>query len=292
LPAPIEALQDFPSEVANSMEDSRSSKFSLAGIRVDALKRDDLVKILDRAKASTDKVLILNHNLHSLYLYSTLPDFRALYAKASFVYIDGIPVVWLARLAGLPVTSEHRITLLDSFDAVLEEASRLGWRIFYLGSTEDVFSKGLSILHSRYPNLIIQGRNGYINKESGENDQVLSQIKAFRPDLLFVGMGMPVQERWLLENLPEIDAHSVITCGATLDYVTGEAYKPPAWAGPLGLYGVFRFFSDPLRLWSRYLTEPIVLLWHLLLPILRQRLMKTDKIWISPEESEIVQRQS
>lgn len=266
------------------MKEFQSSKFSLAGIRVDALRLEDLVTILDQARASREKALVLNHNLHSLYLYSKLPDFRAIYAKASFVYIDGMPVVWLSRFVGLPVTAEHRTTLLDSLDAILEDASRFGWRIFYLGSTEQVLSKGLSILRSRHPNLIVEGRNGYIKKHSDENEQVLAQINAFKPDLLFVGMGMPVQERWLLENLSRIDAHCILTCGATLDYVAGATYKPPAWVGPMGLYGIFRFFSDPLRLGSRYLVEPVVLLWHLFVPILKQRFANTEIAWASPEE--------
>jgi len=271
-------------------EDTKSCSYSLAGIRIDALKRADLLQIVNRARIAHDKVLILNHNLHSLYLYCRLPDFRSIYAKASWVYVDGMPVVWLARLARLPFSAEHRTTLLDSFDAVLEEAAKLGWRIFYLGSTQDVFAKGLPMLRSKHKHLIIEGHNGYFANQGEENERVLDQINTFRPDLLFVGMGMPTQERWLLDNYPRVNACSVITCGATLDYVTGDAYRPPAWVGPLGLYGVFRFFSDPFRLWTRYFLEPIFLFWRLLIPILLQRLRKTSGA--SLDQVEIIRKQS
>jgi glycosyltransferase involved in cell wall biosynthesis len=72
-------------------------------------------------------------------------------------------------------------------------------------------------------------------------------------------------------------ASAIFTSGATLDYVTGHAYRPPAWAGSIGLYGIFRLFSDPRRLWRRYLVEPFVLMVHLTLPLIRQRLRSSKE---------------
>ena len=253
------------------MEDFASRHHSLAGIRIDALQRQDLLQIVDSAKNSRTKQLILNHNLHSLYLYLTIPDFRAVYSQAAWIYIDGMPVVWSGRLAGLPILPEHRITFLDCFDAMLQHGESRGWRIFYLGSSAAVLSAGLAILRERYPGLVIGGRNGYISEADSENEEVIARINDFKADVLFVGMGMPLQERWLARNFSRLEASSVLTCGATLDYITGDTYKPPAWAGPLGLYGVFRLFHDPQRLWKRYLLEPLVLLTRLSVPILRQR---------------------
>ena len=260
------------------MEEFASPHQSLAGIPIDALKRGELLQIVNRAKDERLKLLILNHNLHSLYLYLTKPDFRAVYSQASWVYIDGMPVVWIGRVAGLPVTAEHRITFLDCFDALLLCAQSQGWRIFYLGSSAEVLSAGLAILRERYPILVISGRNGYISNAS-ENDEVIAQINDFKADVLFVGMGMPLQELWLARNFARLEISSVLTCGATLDYITGHTYKPPAWAGPLGLYGLFRMFHDPQRLWRRYLVEPIFLLSRLSMPILRQRFRTSKQQW-------------
>jgi N-acetylglucosaminyldiphosphoundecaprenol N-acetyl-beta-D-mannosaminyltransferase len=253
------------------MDQLPSRHLSLAGIPIDAITREDLLRILDSAKNERSKLLILNHNLHSLYLYLTVPDFRALYSQAKWIYIDGMPVVWFGKLAGLSLLSEHRITFLDCFDAILMHAQSHGWKIFYLGSSAEVLSEGLAVLRARYPKLVITGRNGYISDPGAENDEVISQINDFKADVLFVGMGMPLQERWLAKNLSRVEASSVLTSGATMDYITGHTYKPPAWAGPLGLYGVFRLFHDPHRLWKRYLLEPIYLVRRLSLPILRQR---------------------
>ena len=256
----------------SKMTDLHSRRLSLAGIRIDALERGDLIHLLHRAKATKDNLLILNHNLHSLYLYCTNAKFRRVYSEASWVYIDGMPIVWCSQLAGLPVMRKHRITFLDSFDPILAEAELHGWRVFYLGSAPEVLTEGIELLRSRHPRLTIEGHNGFFAKNEGESDKVIAQINEFRSDILFVGMGMPILETWLAEHYSKIQSSAIMTSGATLDYVTGHAYKPPAWAGPFGLYGVFRLFSDPKRLGRRYLLEPIALAKHLALPLLRQRL--------------------
>jgi N-acetylglucosaminyldiphosphoundecaprenol N-acetyl-beta-D-mannosaminyltransferase len=246
------------------MEAIRIRQMSMCGIRLDALSRGELIELLNHAVLARDKLLILNHNLHSLYLYETNPAFRAVYALASCVYIDGLPVVWLGRAAGLPVTAAHRITFLDSFEAIVGEASKHGWRVFYLGSTEEVVTKALVLLRDRYPQLIIDGRNGFFAQSGPESEAVISQINDFRADILFVGMGMPLQEQWLGKHYGTLNVSAAMTSGATLDYIAGAAYRPPAWVGPLGLYGVFRMFTDPKRLWRRYLLEPLLLAKYLL----------------------------
>jgi N-acetylglucosaminyldiphosphoundecaprenol N-acetyl-beta-D-mannosaminyltransferase len=255
-----------------SVIDSHARCFALAGIRVDAIRRCDLIELVKQAIELKDRLLILNHNLHSLYLYETDPKFAEIYSKASWIYIDGIPVVWLGRLAGLPVTASDRITFLDSFGEMLSEASQNDWRIFYLGSSEQVLTEGLALLRKQHPNLKIAGRHGFFEKVGPESDLVISQINEFKTDVLFVGMGMPIQETWIAEHLEKMNVSAVLTSGATLDYITGHAYRPPAWAGPLGLYGVFRLFSDPGRLWRRYLLEPIVLVKCLSFRLVRQRI--------------------
>jgi len=253
------------------MTDFDRQQLSLCGIRLDALRGSDLIELIGSARSTHRKLLILNHNLHSLYLYQTNRTFREAYEQASCVYIDGMPVIWLARAAGFDVGPEHRITFLDSFETILTAAAEKGWRVFYLGSTEATLQEGLAKLRSSHPRLIIDGRNGYLGADLQDAPAAIAQVNAFAPDLLFVGMGMPTQELFLARHFADLKTCAALTSGATLDYVTGAAYKPPAWAGPLGLYGVLRLLSSPRRLWRRYLLEPIVLLASLGPAILQQR---------------------
>lgn len=250
---------------------------SLAGITIDLLTIRDLLALLEVATATKGKCLILNHNLHSLYLRHTSPGFISCYSNASCTYIDGVPVVWLAKAAGLPARIEHRITLLDRLNIILDKAERCGWRVYYLGSRAEVIDSGLAVIRQQYPKLEISGHHGHFDKSGPDCDDVISKINTFEADILFVGMGMPLQERWLSAHLSRINASVILTCGATLDYVTGHAYRPPAWVGPLGFYGIFRLVADPKRLWRRYLVEPVIVLKHLVLPIMRQRLQSRHR---------------
>ena len=247
---------------------------SLCGIRIDALTLQDILEILRNAIKASPQLILLNHNLHSIYLYETVPEFRDAYSLASYVYIDGIPVVWLAQLAGLPVSRNHRVTFLDNFESILSEASQCGWRIFYLGSTREVFDEAIAKLRGQFPLLLITGRDGFFDTTGAQNKEAIAEINQYKTDILFIGMGMPRQEEWLAENYSHLNVKAILTSGATLDYVVGHAYRPPAWAGPLGLYGVMRLFSNPTRLWRRYLLEPMMLLRYLAFRLLRQRLQK------------------
>jgi N-acetylglucosaminyldiphosphoundecaprenol N-acetyl-beta-D-mannosaminyltransferase len=258
----------------------RLEHLSLAGMTIDLLTLRDLLDLLEMATATQDKYLVLHHNLHSIYLYHTVADIKSLYSHAFCVYIDGIPVVWLSKFAGLPARLEHRVTLLDSFQTVLGKAEVCGWRVFYLGSRPRAIARGLAMIRKQFPQLTISGHHGYFSKTNSECDDVISKINDFGPDILFVGMGMPIQERWLYTHLSRLNARVILTCGATLDYITGEAYRPPSWVGPLGLYGVFRLLAAPERLWRRYLVEPIALIMYLFVPLVRQRLQARHTKWL------------
>jgi N-acetylglucosaminyldiphosphoundecaprenol N-acetyl-beta-D-mannosaminyltransferase len=251
-------------------------RVSFCGIEVSVLELDDLLEVMAAAVASRSKMLVFNHNLHSLYLYLTDRTFGALYAKAAITYIDGMPLVWIGRLIGLGLTGANRITFLDSFGKVIQEATRNGWRVFYFGSSDEVVAEGLALMRRQHPKLIISGYHGFVDKSGPESDHVVSLINDFETDILFVGMGMPLQERWLVEHRAKLLVSVALTSGATLDYVTGHAYRPPAWAGSFGLYGILRLFSDPIRLWRRYLVEPIHLI--VILATRRMRLSRRNAI--------------
>jgi N-acetylglucosaminyldiphosphoundecaprenol N-acetyl-beta-D-mannosaminyltransferase len=100
--------------------------------------------------------------------------------------------------------------------------------------------------------------DGYFDSSlnAEENAAVLQEIALFRPNVLLVGMGMPRQEIWILENLACIRSNTVFCCGALIDYVAGELATPPRWLGQIGLEWLYRLIVEPSRLWRRYLLEP------------------------------------
>ena len=257
----------------------KMNRYNLLGVAVDAMTRSDLHHVIGDAVATEERRLIANHNLHSVYLRHHDGQFAEMYNHADCIYVDGMPIIFLAQALGLPLRAEHRITFLDSFEDLVEEVARKNWRLFYLGSKPGVAARGAEILRKRFRGLQIATQHGYFDAQAGsrENQSVIESINAFRPNILMVGMGMPRQEHWTLENLDAISANAVITSGATMDYFAGEIPVPPRWAGPFGLYGMMRLWSEPKRLWKRYLLEPwfVLGLFALdLLPVLKGKQRK------------------
>jgi N-acetylglucosaminyldiphosphoundecaprenol N-acetyl-beta-D-mannosaminyltransferase len=222
------------------------------------LTKYELVDTVAQAVAGRVRCIIGNHNLHSLYLWFHDPRMREFYSLTDYTHIDGMSVVLLGRVLGIPFRREHRTGYMDLLPLLAKEAAIRQWRIFYLGSRSGVAEKAAQILRERYAGLKIITHHGYFSAEPGgrENKAILEEIEGYDPDILMVGMGMPRQEVWVLQNRNYIAARAVFCCGALMDYVAGEIPTPPRWIGRLGFEWLYRLASEPARLWRRYLIEP------------------------------------
>jgi N-acetylglucosaminyldiphosphoundecaprenol N-acetyl-beta-D-mannosaminyltransferase len=232
--------------------------FRYLGISVSALTKHDLVELVAKAVENCIRYVIGNHNLHSIYMASAEPRMREFYQQVDFAHVDGMPLIWAGRLLGLPLSRKDRTGYMDLLPLLAQRASISGWKIFYLGSKPGIAEKGANILRAQYPALQLQTGHGYFDsaRNAQQNVEILAEIKRFDPNILLVGMGMPRQECWILDNLDRIRTNAVFCCGALMDYVAGEIPTPPRWLGQLGLEWLFRLISEPRRLWRRYLLEP------------------------------------
>jgi len=243
------------------------SRFVVCGTYVHALNVDELTDVVAHTVQQSAKRVFGNHNLHSLYLYFTDGRMKEFYRfVADYVHVDGMSLVVLGRLCGVPIRREHRVTYVDWIDLLMRRAHRDGWRVFYVGSKPGVAERGAAILRCRFPGLAIETMHGYFEPKAGTADtgEVLTRIRRYRPNLLLVGMGMPRQEHWVLDNLDQIDANAILMSGAAMDYIAGAVRTPPRWAGRCGLEWFFRLCHEPKRLWRRYLLEPWVVGWMML----------------------------
>lgn len=234
------------------------SVYKIAGIKTNALTISELNNLVSISIKTCQKWIIANHNLHSVYLYNRDEMMRSFYAKADYIHIDGMSLVLLGRFLGYPLKQEQRVTYADWIWPLIADAEKYNWRIFYLGSKPGVAAKGAEILVNKYPKLQISTGHGYFDwtQDSDENREVVNIINAYQPHILMVGMGMPRQEHWILENLDHIKANVILPSGACLDYVAGAVPTPPRWMGHFGLEWLYRLGSEPSRLWRRYLVEP------------------------------------
>ncbi len=234
----------------------------LFNLRMSALPMSSWNALIDGWIRAGEKIILANHNLNSVQLCQRDLKMREFYQRAQYAHIDGMPLVFLSRLLGHDVRREHRVTYIDWTVPLMKCAAEAGWRVFYLGSKPGVADAGARILQERFPALQIATHSGYFDttRGAGDNQAVLELIRAYRPNILFVGMGMPRQEHWILENLEDISANVVLPSGACIDYIAGVVPTPPRWMGRVGMEWLYRLGSEPGRLWKRYLVEP----WYLL----------------------------
>ena len=238
--------------------------YNLLGFKVTPLTIDQLIGVVGKLVETGSTRVIASLNLHGVYSFFKDERFRALHLRDdTFVRVDGMPIILLGRLAGLPLRRAQRAAWIDWFMPLMGAAERNGWRIYYLGGKREILEKGLARIRELHPNLQIEGRDGYFDVRAGsdENRAVIGTINAFQPHLLIVGMGMGRQEHWILDNIDGLKANCIATSGACIEYFAGAVPTPPRWTGQVGLEWAYRLCTNPRRFAWRYLVEPWITVW-------------------------------
>ncbi len=240
----------------------RARKIHVLGIEANPLDVRELNESVRDTIESARRDIYGYQNLHGVYLFHKDERMRSFFDMCHRVPTDGMSLIFWAKLLGYPVRRQHRVTYVDWVDPLLNAANRHGWRVFYLGGQPHSVQRGTEILMRRYPGLQIEAEPGHFDSTAGHEDseRVLGKINSHRPHLLMVGMGMPLQEHWILENHEKLNANAILTCGACIDYISGTVPTAPRWLGRIGLEWAFRLSCEPRRLWKRCFVEP----WSLL----------------------------
>jgi len=230
----------------------------LLGQTMDLVRPEEVLHHVETWVTEGRKAVVANHNLNSLSLIRRNSAMAAFYDRADLVEVDSTPLIAFARLLGVHGRAFHRCTYLDWREHFWSLADRKGWRVLYLGGAPGVAETARQRLATLYPRATIAVRDGYFDAAPGSigTRSVLAEIAAFRPQILFVGMGMPRQEVWIGENLDALPDSVIFSVGAAFDYEAGIQSAAPRWMGPLGLEWLYRLVRDPGRLARRYLIEP------------------------------------
>jgi N-acetylglucosaminyldiphosphoundecaprenol N-acetyl-beta-D-mannosaminyltransferase len=249
-------------------------RVKLLGGPVDIVRRDEALAFIADMASKSRKAIVGNQNLHSLKLSQTHSGLRAFFDMADVIEIDSMPLVQWGKFLGLPLSGLHRSTYLDWRSDFWSAAARRGWRVFLLGATAGVNAEAISRLAAEWPGVTLCGRDGFFEHrhDGRDNAAVVAEINAFRPDVLLVGMGMPLQETWIAENYADIESGVVLSIGAAFDYEAGAQKPAPRLYGGLCLEWLFRLVHDPRRLYRRYLVEP----WGLIGPAISDLLERRD----------------
>ena len=233
-------------------------RVTIVGQSMDLVKPEEVLHHIQQAVRQGEKSLIANHNLHSLYLMQKRPELGAFYDKADLIEVDSTPLLAFSRALGLHSRGFHRCTYLDWRDHFWSVANRKAWRVMAVGGAPGVGEEAARRLGARYPKTEIRTRHGFFDARAGsaDNAEVVAEIQAFQPHILFVGMGMPRQELWTLAVFDALPDCVILSVGAAFDYEAGTQNPAPRWMGRAGIEWAYRLAQDPRRLFHRYCIEP------------------------------------
>lgn len=177
--------------------------------------------------------------------------FRQMLERA-FVVPDGIGIIYAAKWLHLPLG--ERIPGIELLEALMRKADEKQWKVYLLGASPEVNRKAAERLAARYPQARIVGhRDGYFRRE--EEAEIVREIAALSPDLVFVAMGAPRQDEWIATHQQALGVPVMMGVGGSLDVIAGKVKRAPQLWQRLHLEWLYRLLSQPSR-WKRQLDIP------------------------------------
>lgn len=218
---------------------------------------DNIEKMINLKKKS----YIVAVNVDVIMKIEQDEELKKITDEADMVLIDGKPLIWISKLKKTPI--KEKISGSDLVPKLCELSDKKGYTIFILGGKDGIAKQAKEKLESQYKNIKIVGV--YSPKFGFENDKkeltkINSMINKKKPDLLFVCLGCPKQEKWIYNHINEYDAKVSVCAGATVDFLAGNMKRAPKWMSNCGLEWFYRFLQEPKRLFKRYFIDDIKIL--------------------------------
>jgi len=256
-----------PSRV--SMSKPAPTRFSLDVKICGTSYEDATATVIEWAKAG-DSRSIFAANVHTVMEAHDDQQFRDCVNAADLVTPDGMPLVWALRLQGL--RGARRVYGPDLTETVLAAAEAEGIPVGFFGGSEAVLSLLIDKVRKRFPRLpvVYHVAPPFRPLTEEEDAAVISDVAESGARILFVGLGCPKQERWIAEHRNRIPA-VMLGVGAAFDFLAGTKAQAPDWMQGAGLEWMFRFVTEPRRLWKRYTKHNPRFLVLMLMQLMRQR---------------------
>jgi N-acetylglucosaminyldiphosphoundecaprenol N-acetyl-beta-D-mannosaminyltransferase len=227
------------------------------GSRVSLISVDEAVFQLEewigRREGRCRQVVVTG--FHGLWEAHCDAEFFRIVNGADLWVPDGIAPVLVAKARG--IRDARRVPGAELMDAFLAKADFTGYRSFFYGDTEETLSRLKAVAEERYPGHKVVGTlSPPFRPLSPEEDaEHLRQINAARPDILWVGLGTPKQDRWIHAHLDRLEVPVAVAVGAAFRFLTGQVQRAPAWVGRLGFEWAYRLAKEPRKCWRRSLIQ-------------------------------------
>ena len=267
---PAATRVDDPTVLSAETVSMGLSSHDVLGMRVDATSYEDASRRVVRWAQEERSGYVCVATVHMVMEAFDSEAFQEVVNGADLITPDGRPLVWALKSLGTKGASQVRGTDLTTH--VVEQAARHNVPIGLYGGTPELLESFVWILRARYPEIrvVCQIAPPFRPLTPEEDTEVTREIVASGARILFVGIGCPKQEKWMVEHKERIPA-VMLGVGAAFDFHTGRVRQAPRWMQVAGLEWVFRLLMDPRRLWKRYAKHNPRFMALFLLQLLRLR---------------------
>ena len=243
--------------VEKGSSDEGLPTLNVLGVEIGALNMIRTIRTIESLISSKQQGYISCVAAHSLMECRRDSELRRIFNASRLTTPDGMSLVWLLRLSGH--RHVERVYGPDLMLDVCQDSTIRGYRHFLFGGAPGVPEKLANRLLGQNPGLHIVGTYSppMRSRMDNEDQQAIDQINAAQPDIVWVGIGTPKQERWMAEHMGKITAPALIGVGAAFDFLSGHKPQAPRWMQNSGLEWLFRLLSEPRRLWRRYAEYPL-----------------------------------
>lgn len=237
-------------------------KINILGVAIDVLSTPEVLQRFDEYIKSNRPHAIYIVNAHTLNIAWSDSGYRQILNRGDLVLNDGLGVAMAAGLQGRAF--KENLVGTDLVPKILDVARRKDYGIFLLGGPPGMAEDSAAFLQKKFPGLRISGaHHGYLDDGEAEAN-VVQLIKMSSPELLLVGMGNPLQERWIHDHLRAADVPVAIGVGGLFKYFSRSLKRAPAWVRRLRLEWLYLLMKSPGRRWRRYLLGNPQFLWRVL----------------------------
>jgi len=240
---------------------------NVLGIGVHAVDMERAVARIRLAVEEDYKGYICLAGVHGIMEARRHPDLRWILANAWLVAPDGMPTVWMGRMQGL--SKIQRVFGPDLMLEIIGRKELSHYKHFLCGGAPGVAEELRDEMLRRFPWASIAGTYTppFRPMTAEEDDQLASQVKLLQPDIIWVGLSTPKQDRFMFRYLPLLETKLMIGVGAAFLFHTGAIQDSPAWVKRAGLQWLHRLCQEPARLWSRYLVNVPLFLFQAMLQV-------------------------
>jgi N-acetylglucosaminyldiphosphoundecaprenol N-acetyl-beta-D-mannosaminyltransferase len=239
--------------------DSTMERIDILGFPVCKCTYEELLEAIKHAIGKRIVTHIVTANAAMLTTAIADEELKKCLSDADIITADGMSVVWAARFLGHPL--KGRITGIDAIWKIIKQAEERNHTIFLLGAKQSVIETAARKCRTQFPQLRLVGyHNGYFEHDK----DVIESIKRCQPDILLVGMGFSLQEKWINRFKDILDVPVVMGVGGSFDVIAGKVKRAPLWIQQIGMEWSYRLMQEPGRLWKRYLVTNSIFLYKVL----------------------------